>query len=99
MDHLPEADYHVSATLVAKDCRRPFPPLGSEDELPLGSIWHDGISIHVPLLTTDPAYAQDLIIVNRHRRLVDYVLVVNPGEGATATPDRICGGWRFRRRL
>ncbi len=94
MEYLPEGDYHVRATLVAKDRTRPFPPLGSEDELLLGSIRHDGISVNVPLLTTDPAYAQDLIVVNRHRRLVDYVLVVNAGADGSASPRVIKGKLR-----
>ncbi len=95
MEFLPEADYHVGATFVAKDTARPFPPRAAEDdELRLGTIWYDGLAINVPLLTTDPAYLQDLIVVNRHRRLVDYTLVVNPGPGGTARPRVLSGELR-----
>lgn len=89
MDVLEEGDYLLTATLVPRRAR-PFPPQGVEEER-VGTVWRDGATVHVPYLTTAAAYEQDLTIVNRHRRLVDYVLVVHPGPGGVAVPRVIPG--------
>ena len=56
-----------------------------------GTVWRDGLAVHIPRLTTAAAYDQELVIVNRHRRPVDYVLVVIPDAGGTAIPSVIPG--------
>ena len=84
-----EGDYLLTATLAPRG-RRPFPPQGIEDER-VGTIWRDGLTVHIPRLTTAAEYGQELILVNRHRRLVDYVLVVHPYAGGAAVPQVISG--------
>ena len=88
-DVLEEGDYLLTATLTSRR-DRPFPPQGVE-EAHVGAVWRDGTTVNVPRLTTAAAYDQELVIVNRHRRQVDYVLVVQPDKGGVAIPSVIPG--------
>ncbi len=84
------ADYYLTVTLAAADDTRPFPAVGVSDAH-TGTISRDGTTVHIPYLTTSDRSAQRLIIVNRHRRQVDYVLIMHPWAGGTADPKVIQG--------
>ncbi len=87
---IPEGDYYLTVTLAAADPRRPFLPEGLKLER-VGTIWRDGTTVHVPYLTASSRYEQELVIVNRHRRKVDYVLHVHPHGSGKAEPSLIRG--------
>ena len=89
-DLLEEGDYLLTADFVPRRIDRPLPPRSVED-VAVGTVWRDGTTVHVPRLTTASGHFQELIVVNRHRRLVDYVLVVLPDSGGVALPRVIPG--------
>ena len=87
---IPDGDYYVTVTLAPLNPTQPFPPVGLKLER-VGTIWRDGTTVYVPHLTIAPGYEQELVVVNRHRRQVAYVLHVHPHGGGTAEPPFITG--------
>ena len=86
---LQEGSYRLSAVLAPRR-PRPFPPQGVEDAL-VGTVWRDGTTVHIPFLSLSAGYDQELIVFNRHRRLVDYVLVMHSDTDEAARPSVASG--------
>ncbi len=87
---IPEGDYYLTVTLAPANPTRPFLPVGLKLER-VGTIWRDGTAVYLPSLTVASGYEQELVIVNRHRRKVAYVLHVHPYGGGMAEPSLIAG--------
>ena len=51
----------------------------------LGKIMRDGVTVHIPYLTTASGYNQRLVIVNRSSKSAAYSLTFTPENGMTAT--------------
>ena len=87
---IPDGDYYLTVTLAPANPTRLFLPAGLKLER-VGTIWRDGTAVYLPYLAIRPGYEQELVIVNRHRRMVAYVLHVHPHDGGAAEPSLVTG--------
>ena len=79
---IPETSYAVTIT-YGNLANSAFPPAASTKTV--GGIKRDGTTVHIPFLTTHPAYNQRIVILNRNSTEVGYTITFTPEAGVTAT--------------
>lgn len=87
---IPEGDYMATVTAAAAAAGRPFPPQGAMD-LMIGTIEHDGTTVNIPYLTSHMGYTQRIVITNRNKQDVSYMLTFQTEGDGTADPMYIEG--------
>ena len=80
---IPKGDYTVTISYDPLTTTAAFPPATKTSTV--GSIRHDGTTVHIPYLTTDDRYNQKLVLINRNSSAVEYTIKFTGEEGVTPT--------------
>jgi hypothetical protein len=86
---IPEGSYSVQTMYKKKGSGYAFAAPGSTH--PLGTISHDGTTVHIPFLTTYEGYNQRLVLRNRANREITYTVTFKPEADVVVTPDTYSG--------
>ena len=83
---IPETGYYMAASMFMGVDGAKMPLMGMDDAVVLGMIERDGITVHLPYLTTSDRYVQRITIVNRNKDDVDFTIEFSNEDGKTADP-------------
>ena len=81
---IPDTDAYMAMTMYEGVEDAIHPPMDGSIEL--GGINRDGITVHLPYLTTSSKFVQRLVIVNRNEHKVAYSVEYTDEAGKTSTP-------------
>jgi hypothetical protein len=87
---IPEGDYIANLQLQPQVVGSLFPP--PTRQVTVGEIIHNGVTVHLPYLTTDERYNQRIIIVSRAPEAVRYSMTFNSEANVMATPGMAANG-------